>query len=143
MPRGPSSRIRIHDPSQMYSIFAEFGSLPKTHLLVLLRARELQVNSHHKDWLISGSLGSFALTGNAGRAGRWISGRGPSPNMNYLKTEFGSFKKSRSLRLPSYNPGTESWPLSRKSWATAPENSLTPGPPWALGKLTRINTGAP
>ena len=70
-------------------------------------------------------------------------GRGPRPNIIYLKTEFGSFKKSRPSSRPSYNPGTESMPLSRKSWAQAPENSLTPGPPWALGMLTRINTGAP
>ena len=142
--RSWSSRTRIHDPSKMYSISAEFGSLSITHLLVLLRARELQVNSHHKDWLISGSFGSFAVSCWEDRApGVGPPVRGSRPNIIYLKTEFGSFKKSRPLRLPSYNPGTESMSFLRKSWATAPENSLTPGPPWALGKLTRINTGAP
>ena len=77
----PGPSCEIHDLSQMSSISAEFGSLPKTHLLVLLRARELQVNSHHKDWLISGSFGSFALTGNPGRARCVI--RGPRPSAQY------------------------------------------------------------
>ena len=135
--------MQVIDPFKMSSISAEFGSLHRTHHQLQPGTRELQVNTPEQYWLISGSLGSFPLTGNARGARCSSSVQGPRPNINYLKAEFGSFKKSRPLRLPSYNPGTESTSLWRKSWATAPENSLTRGPPWALGKLTRINTGAP
>ena len=71
--------------------------MPKTHLLVLLRTRELQANSHHKDWLISGSFGSFALTGNAGRAGRWTSGPRLSAQYYLFKNGVWEFQKVEAL----------------------------------------------
>ena len=81
--RRPVNRIQVIDPYKMYSISAEFGSLHRTHLLVLLRARELLVNSPEQNWLISGSLGSFALTGNARGPVPASSVQGPRPNIIY------------------------------------------------------------
>ena len=60
--------MKVIDPFKMSSISAEFGSLPKTHLQLQPGSRELLVDSPEQNWLISGSFGSFALTGNAARA---------------------------------------------------------------------------
>ena len=89
----------------MSSISAEFGSLPKTHLLVRLRARELQVNSHHKDWLISGSLGSFAVSCWEDRA----PGAGPLAAVQvpflFIKNGVWEFQKVEVLEASLVQPG--------------------------------------